>query len=81
MRLLLEDEAPAIGSGMRLVMCQFRGKRVVLHHADFTATIRRDVFEQLVASNNRYRNRNRQRPTLKLVVNNPPRVTIKQAAA
>jgi hypothetical protein len=40
---MLQDEAPAIGSGQRLVMCQFRGKKIVLHHAGYTATIERDV--------------------------------------
>jgi hypothetical protein len=28
---MLQDEAPAIGSGQRLLVCQFRKKKVVLH--------------------------------------------------
>ena len=52
-RLMPQDEAPAIGSGQRLVTCQFRGTKVVLHHAGYTATIKRDVFKELVAANRR----------------------------
>ena len=71
-RLCLEDEAPEIGCGLRVVLCQFRGKRVVLHHADYMATIKRDVFKALVAANKRYRKRNKLKPSLRLVVSNPP---------
>jgi hypothetical protein len=39
--LLLQDEAPAIGSGQRLVMVQLRGKRVHLYHGCYTATLNR----------------------------------------
>lgn len=28
---MLQDEAPAIGAGQRLLVCQFRKKKVVLH--------------------------------------------------
>ena len=82
-RLLFEDQAPAIGSGQRLVLCQFRGKKVILHGGGYTATIKRDAFKELVASNRRYRKRDPQRrkPLLKLVVNNPPADTSKAEAA
>ena len=89
-RLMLEMEAPVIGCGSRLVTIQFRTvkrkkkveKFVVLHCAGYTDTIRREAFKELVASNRRYRKRNQRRtPKLKLVVNNPPRVTIKEEAA
>jgi hypothetical protein len=69
-RLYLEDEAPTIGCGYRKVIWQFRGKKVVLHHGDYTQAIKRATFKELIASNKRYRSRNR-RPALKLVVNNP----------
>ena len=83
-------EAPILGCGNRLVTVQFRNvkrkkkveKFVVLHCAGYTDTIKREVFKELVASNRRYRKRNQRRtPKLKLVVNNPPRVTIKEEAA
>lgn len=57
--LLFEDEVPLIGCGYRAVLCQFRGKRVVLHHAGYTATIKREVFKDLVRANKRRRKRNR----------------------
>jgi hypothetical protein len=71
-RLGFEDEVPAIGSGLRTVLVQFRGKKVILHHASYTATIKRDAFKALVAASKRYRKRNRHVPTLRLVVNNGP---------
>ena len=77
-RLMFEMEAPVIGCGHRLVTVQFRTRKkkkveklVVLHCAGYTATIRREVFKELVASNKRYRNK----PTLRLVVSNPRTVS------
>ena len=85
-RLMFEMEAPIIGCGNRLVTVQFRTRKkkkveklVVLHCAGYTATIRREVFKELVASNRRYRQR--RRPTLRLVVSNPPRLLDHEAAA
>jgi hypothetical protein len=68
---MLEMEAPAIGCGNRLVTVQFRTRKklVVLHCAGYTATITREAFKELIASNKRYRKRNK--PTLRLVVRNP----------
>ena len=72
-------EAPVIGCGNRLVTVQFRTRKkkveklVVLHCAGYTATIRREVFKELVASNKRYRKRSK--PTLRLVVSNPRTVS------
>ena len=74
-RLLLDDEAPEIGSGLRLVTVQFRGKKVKLHHWAYTATIKREAFNELVASNRRYRKRNQAKPSLRLIVSNPRTVT------
>ena len=89
-RLVLEMEAPVIGCGNRLVTVQFRTvkrkkkveKFVVLHCAGYTDTIRREAFKDLVASNKRYRRRNKpKRPQLKLVVNNKPADSSMQEAA
>ena len=42
----------------------------------------REAFKELVASNKRYRRRNKpKRPLIRLVVNNPPRATIQEEAA
>ena len=83
---MFEMEAPVIGCGKRLVTVQFRTRKkkkveklVVLHCAGYTATIKRDTFKELVASNKRYRKRNK--PTLRLVVSNPPRLLDLEAAA
>jgi hypothetical protein len=67
-RLLFEDEAPQIGSGYRTVLCQFRGKKVLLHYAQpvtlldspepITQTIKLELFKELVASTKQRRNRN-----------------------
>jgi hypothetical protein len=77
-RLYFELEAPDIGCGQRLVLCQFRANKVYLYHYREdgrwmrSTTIRRDVFKDLVAANKRYRIK-AQRPQLKLVVSNPPK--------
>src|SRR5262245_25444449 len=78
-RLCFEMEAPDIGCGQRLVLCQLRGKTIRLYHYRkdgewmISTTIRRDVFRGLVAANRRYRIK-AQRPQLKLVVSNPPKL-------
>ena len=72
-RLIFEDEAPAIGSGHRLVLVQFRGKKVILHGGGYTATIKRNVFKELVASNKRHRKRNQAKPSLRLIVGGSPK--------
>jgi hypothetical protein len=87
-RLILEMEAPIIGSGNRLVTVQFRTaqrkkkieKFVELHCEGRTETIRREAFKALVASNKQYRQRNKPK-TLRLVVSNPPRFVEMEAAA
>jgi hypothetical protein len=72
-RLFLKDEAPKIGSGYRKVLCQFRSNKVVLHHGGYMQAIKRQVFKALIAANKRYRIEP-QRPQLKLVVSNPPKL-------
>ena len=71
-------KAPAIGAGQRPVLVQFRGKKVILHCAGYTDTIKRDTFKQLVASNRRYRKRNQ--PTAE-VIPFPTRPTVTKEAA
>jgi hypothetical protein len=77
-RLYFELEAPDIGCGQRLVLCQFRGNKVCLYRYledgqwIHSTTIWRDVFKDLVAANKRYRIE-AQRRQLKLVVSNPPK--------
>ena len=45
--LCFQDEAPAIGSGQRPILVQFRGKKVILHGGGYTAIMRRDAFKDL----------------------------------
>jgi hypothetical protein len=77
-RLYFELEAPDIGCGQRLVLCQFKGEEVRLYHYHedgqwmHSTTISRDVFKDLVAANKRHRIKAK-RPQLKLVVSNPPK--------
>ena len=47
-----------LGCGFRVIIVQFRGKTVMLHHNGNTATIDQKHFKELVASNRRYRERN-----------------------
>jgi hypothetical protein len=42
-----------------------------LHHWAYTATIKREAFIELVASNRRYRQRNQAKPSLRLIVSHP----------
>jgi hypothetical protein len=81
-RLLLQDEAPEIGSGFRLITVQFRGKKVKLHYGACTATITRVVFKELVASNRAYRKRDRARPALRLIAGSktPQLLNVEDAA-
>jgi hypothetical protein len=78
-RLYFELEAPDIGCGQRLVLCQFRGEEARLYHYREdgqwmqSTTISRDVFKDLVAANKRHRIE-AQRPQLKLAVSNPPKL-------
>jgi hypothetical protein len=55
---MLQDEAPNLGCGYRSVLCQFRRKAVLLHHAGYRSRMKREAFRQLVASNKRWRKRN-----------------------
>jgi hypothetical protein len=71
-RLMFQDQAPDIGSGNRLVIVQFRGKKVTLHCAGCTQAIKRDVFHDVILVNQRYRKgsglKRHRCPKLELVV-------------
>ena len=73
-----EKELQTLGSGWRIATCQFRLKTVILHHNRNTATMKRKAFKGLVAVN---KNLRRKRPNLSLIVSNPRRMTITEAAA
>lgn len=79
-RVCVEDEIElqVLGCGWRIVTCQLRGKTVHLHHNGNVATMKRAAFKAFIAANKRLR---RKRPVLRLVVSNPPRVTVREAAA
>ena len=74
-----EKELQVLGCGWRIVICQFRGHMILLHHHKNVATMKREAFSDVVAANRRLR---RKRPKLRLVVfNSEPRITeTKQAA-
>ena len=74
-----EKELQVLGCGWRIVTCQFRGTKVLLHHNGSVASMKRQAFKELVAANRRLR---RKRPKLRLVISNPePRMAeTKQAA-
>ena len=63
-----EKELQVLGCGWRMVTCQFRRGKVLLHHAGNTATMKRAAFKAFVASNKR---RRRKPPSLRLVISNP----------
>ena len=73
-----EKELQVLGCGWRIATCQFCLKTVILHHNGNTATMKRQAFKGMVAVN---KNLRRKRPNLRLVVSNPPRMTITEAAA
>jgi hypothetical protein len=72
-----EKELQILGCGWRIVTCQFRGNKVLLYHNGSNVTMKRKAFKELLAANKRLR---RKRPALRLVVSNPPRVTVEAAA-
>jgi hypothetical protein len=73
-----EKELQVLGCGWRIVTCQLRGKKVLLHHNGSTATMKRGAFKELLAANKRVR---RKRSALRLVVSNPPLATVTKEAA
>jgi hypothetical protein len=65
-----EKELQILGCGWRIVTCQFRGDKVLLHHNGSIATMRRKAFKELLAAIRTVRPK-RRRPSLRLVVSNP----------
>ena len=75
-----EKELQVLGCGWRIVICQFRGNKVLLHHNGNVATMKRKAFKELLAAVRASRAQ-RRRPSLRLVVSNPkPSVTNAEAA-
>jgi hypothetical protein len=63
-----EKELPVLGCGWRIVTCQFRGNKVLLHHNGNVATMTRDAFKKLVSA---MRASRAKRPRLRLIVSTP----------
>ena len=81
-RICIEDEKELqiLGCGWRIVICQFRGDKVFLHHNGNSATMKRKTFKELLSAVRAVRPKKR-RPSLRLVVSNPkPSVTNARAA-
>ena len=45
-----EKELQILGCGWRIVTCQFRGDKVLLHHNGSVATMKRKAFKELLAA-------------------------------
>src|SRR5262249_12674258 len=69
-----EKELQELGCGWRTVIVELEGRHVHLHHNGRAATMKRDAFKAFLARN---RNARRKRPSLRLVVSNPPKVSAK----
>ena len=66
--------------GWRIITCQFRGNKVLLHHNGNVATMKRIAFKELVSTLRAVRLKKR-RPSLQLVISNPvPSVLNAEAA-
>jgi hypothetical protein len=65
-----EKELQILGCGWRVVTCQFRGNKILLHHNGTVATMKRVPFKALITANRAARRKLR-RPSLRLVVYNP----------
>jgi len=68
-----EKELQILGCGWRIVTCQFRGNKVLLHHNGNVATMKRKAFKELLAAVRAARPKSRRPrpPSLRLVVSNP----------
>ena len=73
-----EKELQILGCGWRVVACQFRGNKVILHYNGSIATMKRKAFKEMLAANKRLR---RKRPVLRLVVSNPRPVVVNSEVA
>ena len=75
-----EKELQILGCGWRIVTCQFRGNKVLLHHNGNVATMKRKAFKELLAAIRAVRPK-RRRPSLRLVVSNPAPSVLNAEAA
>jgi hypothetical protein len=75
-----EKELQILGCGWRIITCQFRGNKVLLHHNGNVATMKRIAFKELVAGLRAVRPKKR-RPSLRLVVSNPAPSVLNAEAA
>jgi hypothetical protein len=75
-----EKELQALGSGWRIVTCQFRGNTVFLHHNGSIATMKRKAFKALLIAIRVARPKSR-RSSLRLVVSNPAPSVLNAEAA
>jgi hypothetical protein len=75
-----EKELQVLGCGWRIVLCQLRGNKVLLHHNGNIATMNRKAFKALVAAV-RVARPKRRRPFLRLVISNPTPNVVNAAAA
>ncbi len=69
-----------LGCGWRIVTCQFRGNKVLLHHNGNVATMKRKAFKELLIAIRVARPKSR-RPSLRLVVSNPAPSVLNAEAA
>jgi hypothetical protein len=70
-----EKELQVLGCGWRIVLCQLRGNKVLLHHNGNIATIKRKAFKELLAAVRAVRPK-RRRPSLRLVVSTQSQVSL-----
>src|SRR6478672_5128997 len=75
-----EKELQILGCGWRIVTCQFRGNKVLLHHNGSVAAMKRKAFKELLAAVRAVRAKKR-RPSLRLVVSNPAPSVLNAEAA
>ena len=75
-----EKELQILGCGWRIVTCQFRGDKVLLHYNGSVAAMKRKAFKELLAAVRAVRAKKR-RPSLRLVVSNPAPSVLNAEAA
>ena len=82
LRICIEDEKELqiLGCGWRIITCQFRGNKVLLHHNGNVATMKRKAFKELLIAIRVARPKSR-RPSLRLVVSNPAPSVLNAEAA
>jgi hypothetical protein len=80
LRIYIESEKELLGCGWRIVLCQLRGNKVLLHHNGSVATMKRKAFKELLSAVRAVRPK-RRRPFLRLVISNPTPNVINAAAA